>query len=221
MEGMERTNKGLFPVLDGTPAHALIILGLTLILFAPLIPSFKLAKAASARLESEQADALIELDLADLKRDQEKERAEEARLEQESITRAPAPGTPEEFAKRQEELQKRQAERQKHEDARKDALDRKQEELKKKYDPVTLRRAVLTTQASVAGMRWHLVLAWLGRVALIVGLLVLTIQSEDLRQKILLVVLLVVLISALSGVNLDFQAHGSLGDSPAPPVRVR
>jgi hypothetical protein len=50
---------------------------------------------------------------------------------------------------------------------------------------------------------------------------VLTIQSDGLRQKILLVVLLVVMISALSGVNLDFQAHGSLGDSPSPPVRVR
>jgi len=55
---------------------------MALTLFAPLIPNFKLAGVASARMEADQADALIELDLADFKRGQDKKRKEELRQAQ-------------------------------------------------------------------------------------------------------------------------------------------
>lgn len=213
MENTEQPDKGLFAKLDGTPAHVLIIAGLALTLFAPLIPNFKLAGVASARMDAEQADALIELDLADLKRDQDRERKEE--LRQAQANEISFVGlTPEELQKRQEEARKREADRQKREEARQKALEQKQDDLKKKYDNVVLKRAVLRAQNSAAGMHWHLVLAWLGRLALLAGLLVLTIQSEGVRQKVLLVVLLVVMFSSLSGVNVDFLARGNLGESP-------
>ena len=212
MENMEQPDRGLFAKLDGTPAHVLIIAGLALTLFAPLIPNFKIAGVASARMEADQADALIELDLADLKREQDKERKEELRQAQGNEISFVGL-TPEEMQKRQEEARKRDADRQKREEARQKTLEQKQEDLKKKYDNVVLKRAVLAAQSSAAGMHWHLVLSWLGRLALLAGLLVLTIQSEGPRQKVLLVVLLVVMFSSLSGVNLDFLARGNLGES--------
>lgn len=215
MENEGKLTRGLFAILDGRPAHALIIVGLALTLLAPLIPGFKLAEVASTRVESGQAEALIELDLADLKQAQESARKqeEERRQVERSQEITPATLTPEEIQKRQEERRKREEERQKREDDRKKALEQKQEELKKKYDTVVLKRAMLAAQSGAAGMRWHLALAWLGRLMLLVGLLVLTIQSEGVRQKILLIVLLVVMFSALSGINLNFQAQGNLGES--------
>jgi len=215
MESMERLAKDLFARLDGTPAHVLIIAGLALTLFAPLIPSFKIAEVVSARVASDQAESLIDLDLEELKRTQEAERKKD-KEEGERDVGSPftsATLTPEEQVKQQAERQKREAERQKREADRQKALEQKQEELKKKYDTIGRKRALLDAQTSAAGMRWHLVLAWLGRLMLLVGLLALTIQSEGVRQKVLLVVLLVVMFSALSGVNLDFLARGSLGES--------
>jgi hypothetical protein len=70
---VEQLAKGLFARLDGTPAHLLIIAGLALRLCAPLIPSFKLAEVAGARVASDQAEALIQLDLEEFKRTQEPE----------------------------------------------------------------------------------------------------------------------------------------------------
>jgi hypothetical protein len=230
MESVERLAKDLFAKLDGTPAHVLIIAGLALVLFAPLIPSFKLAEVSSARSAADQAQSLIDLDLEELRRTQEEERKKD-KEESERDARSAFTGatlTPEEQTRQQEERQKREAARQQRETDRQKALEQKQEELKKKYDTISLRREVLDAQASAAGMRWHLVLAWLGRLALLVGLLTLTLRSEGVRQWVLLIVLLVVMFSALSGVNLNFLARGSLGEEPqtestlpstAPPGR--
>lgn len=92
---------------------------------------------------------------------------------------------------------------------RKEALEKKQEELDKKYDAIGPRRAIVEAQTAVAGTRSHLVIGWLGRLLLLLGLLVLTVQSEGVRQKVILIVLLVVMFSALSGVNPGFQAQGA------------
>ncbi|MGH9801588.1 MAG: hypothetical protein ACRD82_14590, partial [Blastocatellia bacterium] len=133
-----------------------------------------------------------------------------------------------EFEKRATAREKRVEERKKRADERQKVLDQKREELQKQFDIVSRKRDVLTAQASASGMRWPTVLAWLGRLMLLVGLLVLTIQSEGLRQKVVLTVLLVVLFVALSGVNLNFNAQGNLGvpgrsEAPAqmnaPPSR--
>jgi len=217
MESMERLAKDLFGRLDGTPAHALIITGLALVLFAPLIPNFKLAEVMSARVAADQAQSLIELDLEELKRTQEADRKkdkEESERDARS-TISVSTLTPEEQEKQQAERQRREAERQQRETERQKALEQKQEELKKKYDTISLRREVLDAQTSAAGMRWHLALGWLGSLMLLVGLLTLTIRSEGARQKVLLVILLVVMFSALSGVNLNFLARGSLGEAPS------
>ncbi|MBS1789335.1 MAG: hypothetical protein JST85_16540 [Acidobacteria bacterium] len=225
MDNNENQAKGLFARLDGLPAHALVIAGLAFTLLSPLIPSFKLAELASARVASEQAESLIALDLEDLKQTQEKARKqdEERKLAERQQDSSFSTLSPEEIQKKRDEQQKRDDERQKREADRKTAMEQKQEELKKKYDTVELKRALLTAQSSAAGLRWHLALAWLGRLMLLVGLLVLTIQSEGLRQKVLLIVLLVVMFSALSGINLNFMAQGNLGESQpetsAPPQR--
>jgi len=215
MENVKKLSKEIFARLDGTPAHVLIIAGLALTLLTPLIPNFKLAEVASARVASDQAESLIELDLDELKRAQEAERKKEKeQSEQEDRARfTSATQPPEEFQKQQQERQKREAERQKLETERQRALEQKQEELRKQYDTTSRKRALLDAQTSAAGMRWHLVLGWLGSVMLLVGLLTLTIQSEGARQKVLLVILLVVMFSALSGVNLNFLARGSLGET--------
>lgn len=224
MEEMNRPKGALFAKLDGAPAHWLIIAGLALTLFAPLIPSFKLAEVESSRVALEQVNALIELDLDEFKRTQEeqskkdeeesKKDAEEASKDFQAKTSASAEDQTAllgEIEKREAARVKRAEDRKKRADESKKALDQKREGLIKQYDTVSLRRALLDAQASASGMRWPAALAWLGRVMLLVGLLVLTLQSEGLRQKVALTVLLVVLFVALSGVNLNFNAQGHLG----------
>lgn len=158
--------KELLALLNGTPAQALIVLGLALTLLAPILSAFRYAEVDSARARYEMSEGLVELDLR-------KHRQQESAF---GIS-----------------------------------LEKKKEELESAYGTDQLKRALLQAQASAAGMRWHLVIGWLGRLFLLVGLLTLTLLSEGMRQKILLVVLLVVMFSSLSGVNLDFSAQGRMG----------
>jgi hypothetical protein len=60
-------------------------------------------------------------------------------------------------------------------------------------------------------MWWHTIVGWIGSLLLIVGLLALTATTAGVTQKIFLVVLLLVLFSALSGVRVDFLAAGQMG----------
>ncbi|MGH9800644.1 MAG: hypothetical protein ACRD82_09790, partial [Blastocatellia bacterium] len=71
---MKRLSGDLFAKLDGTPAHLLIIAGLALTLFAPLIPAFKFAEVQSSGVALEQVNSLIELDLEEFKRTQDEQR---------------------------------------------------------------------------------------------------------------------------------------------------
>ncbi|HUO84084.1 MAG TPA: hypothetical protein VM534_03130, partial [Thermoanaerobaculia bacterium] len=98
------------------------------------------------------------------------------------------------------------------------AADEKRDELKKQYDRTRLKRDLLMAQSDAAGMRWHMAVGWLGRLALLVGLLVLTVRAEGPTQKIYLVILVVVLFSALSGVRLDLLAAGHMGGSEDPSL---
>ena len=102
------------------------------------------------------------------------------------------------------------------------ALEAKTEELERKYDTVPIRRQIAEAQTAVAGTQSHLVLGWLGRLLLVAGLLVLMLQSEGLRQKVILVVLLIVMFIALSGVDLDLgQGHMGGSSNTAPRVTER
>lgn len=175
-----RASGGLFQMLDGAPAQALVILGLAITLFAPLIPGFKRDRVVSAQVSLERAERLSEMELDELRQQQDRDAT---RAQQ-----ADPSATPDERA-----------------------LDAKREEIRRRYNIAEKRRALVEAQASAAGSFWYLVLRWIGHLLLILGLLVLTLLSEGARQIILLVVLLVVLFSALSGVNLGFQASGNLG----------
>lgn len=179
-------------MFDGTPAHAMIVVGLAIVLLAPIIPRYKAASASDARATYEQAGAFAELDLEAFRKAQQKERR--ADEEDEKIT--------------PEDRQKRETDRQKAASTMADDLD-------KKYNQMGKKRAWLEAQGNLAGTRSHFVLLWLGRVLLLLGLLTLTFQSEGTRQKIYLIVLLVVMFSSLSGVNLDVAAQGHMGDAPA------
>jgi hypothetical protein len=191
---MER--KTIFTSLNGTRAQVLVVAGLALTLFAPLIPQFRLSRVNSARTAYDNAEALIELEMEEIKREQERQN------KQDNVVLASMT-----YEQRQVEsaaLQKRQAELQR-------VADDKREALKKQYDRTQLKRRLLLAQRDAAGMPWHSVIGWIGSLALIIGLLTLTVLSEGMTQKIYLVVLLLVLFSALSGVRVDFLAAGQMG----------
>ncbi len=122
--------------------------------------------------------------------------------------------TPEEITKLQQERQSAEEKRAVRERDRQTAFEDKQEELKKKYDSHDRRKALLEAQIAATGMRWHRVLLFLGDLMLLVGLLVITLESDGVRQKVALIILLVAMFSALSGVSVNFLGAGSLGESP-------
>lgn len=188
--------KNLFEMLEGFPAQVLVIGGLALVLFAPLIPQFKLAAVSSARSAYDNAEAMIELEMEEIRREQEKANKQDDEM-MASMTYEQRQTRMEEQRKKQKELER--------------VADEKREELKKRFDRTSLKREMLIAQKNAAGMRWHLVLGWLGRLALIAGLLTLTVRAEGVTQKIYLVVLLIVLFSALTGVQLGFLAAGQMG----------
>lgn len=222
--------KQLFAMLDGTPSHALIAVGLALALLSPLVLNFKAAALASALAEQDRVKTLKELDLEEFKRQQDEERKnspEEIRYKQAVEQRKSATvnaslpvglslnlnvAQQNEADANEKEMQEIRRAAEEKEKKRKEALEKKQEQLDKTYDAIGPRRAVVEAQTSVAGTRSHLVIGWLGRLLLLLGLLVMTVQSEGVRQKVILIVLLVVMFSALSGVNLGFQAQGHLGE---------
>lgn len=213
MENVSGRSDGVFSRLSGAPAQIMIVLGLVFVLAAPLVPSFKSARVARAQTDFNQVDTLMELDLEDLKRTQERERKEDLEASQRENA------TPIDFSLGQEVIQKQQQDRAASEEKRqakeRDRLkvfDDKTEELKKKYDSTARKRAWVEAQVAASGMRWHLVLLFLGNAMLLIGLLVLTLESEGMRQKVALIILLVVMFSALSGVSLNFLAAGTMGD---------
>ncbi len=207
MDDTSRRNDGVFPKLDGAPAQGMIIAGLVLLLAVPMISSFRSAGVARAQTALNQVDSLSELDLDDLKRTQEKERkADQETAEKENSTPLNyAAMLPEQIQQQQQQRQSTQK-----------VFDDKRDELKKKYDANARKRDLLEAQASAAGSRSHHVLLFLGNVLLLVGLLVVTLQSTGVTQKIALIILLVVMFSALSGVNLTFLTAGSMGERNAP-----
>jgi hypothetical protein len=176
--------------LGGTTAQALIVTGFLLALLAPLLPRYQAAGAAGDKAELEKAEALVALELDAFRSDEQAE-ADEGDA-----------GLPT-FGQRQQQ----QAEQRR-------AFNAKKKELETKYRVQAKRRAMLESQAGATGSRLHLLIGWLGRLLLIVGLLTLTLESEGFRQKILLIILLVVLFSSLAGVGVGFEARGNLGSAP-------
>lgn len=209
---------GVFSKLYGTPAQVMIIVGLVLLLAVPMITSYRSSGVARAQTALNQVDSLSELDLEDLRRAQEKERkADQEAAEKENSTPLNyATMPPEQIQQHQQERQAAMQKRQDRERERQKVFDDKRDELKKKYDANARKRDLLNAQASASGGWAHHVLLFLGNVLLIVGLIVVTLQSSGVTQKIALVILLVVMFSALSGVNLTFLTAGSMGERQPP-----
>lgn len=191
---MER--KTIFQALDGRPAQILVLAGLALTLLTPLIPSARYAAVDRARSSLNNAEEMIKLEMEELEREQERETKE-------SQAALAGMGWEQQQAATQQR-QQRVAELQR-------IADEKREELKKRYDRTKLKRQLLSAQTAASGLWLHGVVDWLGSVLLIVGLLALTATASGLTQKVFLVILLVVLFSALSGVRLDFLAAGQMG----------
>lgn len=187
-----------FARLYSGPAEWLIIIGLALTLFLHIIPSFKDGAVESARVRVETAEELLRLDLKVYEREQESERR---KLNSD-------PSQPLE-------------ERQKREQALRDSSERMRKDLEQKYDTIVLQREYLKAKASAAGTRIHILFGWLGRLMLISGLLAITFMSEGTKQKVVLVVLLVVLFSSLAGANLSILGAGQFGDGSDLPRQLR
>ena len=135
MENTSARTDGVFSRLSGAPAQVLIIVGLVFVLAAPLIPSFKSARVARAQTEFNQVDTLMELDLDDLKRTQERERKDDSDAAQrENTTPINYSLGPEEIQRQQQERLAAQEKRQARERERQKVFEDKKEELKKKYD---------------------------------------------------------------------------------------
>ncbi len=140
---------GLFAMLDGTPAHILTIVGLAITLFAPLIFSMKMASAESARAQMDQAEALVNLDVADWER---KNPRESSNAFQSSITGDPNQPNQQSWEERK---------------------NKEKERLEENYNLIGMRKQFLDAQAAAAGTTSHLVIGWIGRLLLLTGLLIL------------------------------------------------
>jgi hypothetical protein len=189
--------KDLFAKLDGTPAQILIILGLALTLFAPIWPRFSNATVSKTKAQLDQAGQMIELDMEKFKKDQN---AERKKMNENPVFPY------EERIKKEEEMQR--------------AADAKRADLEKTFDSTQLKRAYLEAQTDAAGARSYLIIGWLGRLLLLLGLLTMTIKSEGLKQKIILIILLVAMFSSLAGINFDFVTLGHMGDNPTELERI-
>ena len=192
---MDESTKATFAKIDGTPAHILVILGLFLMLLSPLIINFKTAGLMRAGAQAEQAEQFIQLDLKELS---EKHDAERQQDKDAGIT------TSSEDPQKREDAQKRET-------ARTKETKDKETELKKKYNAVAAKREFLEAQADFVGMRIHHIATFLGALCLLIGLIVMTVQASGTTQKVLLIILLVVMFSALSGINLNIEGKGNLG----------
>ena len=184
-------SSGLFGMIDGIPAQAAVVVGLLLVLLSATLPSCGAASAASAGAALERAGRLMEMDLEQLREQQELERRT-ATAQAAAAGQPPDPG-----------IQQRQQE----------ALRAQTELLKGQYKINELRRAAIEANASARGPRVHLVLRWIGQLLLVLGLLTLAFCAEGTRQIVLAAALVVVLLGALAGLSVNIGLGGR-GGSP-------
>ncbi len=183
----------LFSSAGGTPANALVILGLFLVLLATMIPDCRTASARATIAEFREAEALVDFEL-DQFREQQQRQVQAAMSN---------PGTP---APNSEQLQA--------------AVTQRREQLRNEHEVNDRRRKAIEAGSSVQGMWGHMVINWIGRFLLILGLLMMTLRASGTKQIVLVAVLLVVMFSSLSGVRLDFGAEGRLGSGDTQTQRA-
>lgn len=181
----QKPKRDLFAMLDGIPANLMIVLGLFLLLIGLTVPGCRRAYASSVEADWRLASALMEHDLAQFRQAQERER------EAERAAAAANPAAPPDIAT--------------NEARRAAALTAEEQRLEREHDVADKRRDALEAAASVEGLWAHRVFEWLGRLLLLLGLIVVTSQAEGLRQKVFLVITVIVLLTSISGLDLDFD----------------
>lgn len=224
--------KGKLSSLAGGPAWALLVIGLILLLLAPALVWNRQASYRGLRTQLENLSELKDLELAKIRKDQEKERkaeenAEEALKEREDRTmqdlQATAfSATPEQAAaagKQRDQItqaqRKRADEARVRQEKRTKELEAKTEEISKKYDEESLKRQLLDEQIALAGSRTDIWLGFFGKLFMILSLLLMTLESEGLRQKVLLAILVLVLLTLLPGPGLSLRANLGAPDAAA------
>jgi hypothetical protein len=100
------------------------------------------------------------------------------------------------------------------------ALQQRRDALESQYRIAQRRRDAIGAEASVQGMRAHLIVNWIGRFLLLLGLLMMTLRAEGTKQKVLVAVLLLAMLSALPGLQIDLTAGSRLGSSEPASISL-
>ncbi len=181
----QQPKRDLFGVLDGIPANLMIVLGLFLLLIGLTVPGCRRAYAESVEAEWRLASALYEHDLAQFSEAQERER------QAERDAAAANPSAPPDFVA--------------NEARRQTLLRQETQRLEREHEVPERRRDALEAAASAEGLWAHRVFEWLGRLLLLLGLIVVTSQAQGLRQKVFAILTAIVLLSSISGMDLDLD----------------
>ncbi len=205
-------------------APLLVVAGLVLVLLGPAIVWNRQASFRGLQAQLNNLTEMKQIELNLFRKDQDKERkaAEEAektmkKKDEDALKEFgdkidPADATKyEKVQAKQRELEAAAAKRTedmslKEEKWSKD-LEAKNEELTKKYDEDTLKRQMLNEQAALVGSSVEIWLSFLGKLLMLVGLLVLTLDSDGLKQKVLLAILLLTMLTMIPGPNLSLRAN--------------
>ncbi|MDD5542340.1 MAG: energy transducer TonB [Acidobacteriia bacterium] len=187
------SSQNLFSKVSGTPAQILIILGLAVTLFVPLWRQMNEVAVSKAQAKLDQAGDLVKTEVEKFKKGQD--------ADLKSVYENPALSV-------DERLQKRQG--------LQEAAYAKRDELQRSYDESDLKRALMSARARAVDTRWPDIVGWLGRLMLMLGLLIMTIQNEGVKQIILLVILLVAMLSSLASIEPE-RRQDFLG-RPVPAV---
>jgi vacuolar-type H+-ATPase subunit H len=176
--------RDLFVAAGGVPANLLVVAGLLMVLLGAMLPDCRSASARKTIAEFREAEAMVDLEVDEFRAQQE--RQVQAAL---ANPQAPVPSTTQNEA----------------------ALQQRRDALESQYRIAQRRRDAIGAEASVQGMRAHLFVNWIGRFLLLLGLLMMTLRAEGTKQKVLVAVLLLAMLSALPGLQIDLSAGSRLG----------
>jgi hypothetical protein len=183
--GDPKPKRDLFGLLDGFPSNILVVLGLFLLLLGLTIPGCREAFADSKEAEWRLAEALMDHDLTQMRRAQERER--EAERQQAATNPAAVVDVSANEARRTAQLTA------------------EEQRLERSHDIPDKRRAALEAAASVRGMWVYRWVEWLGRLLLLLGLIVITAQATGAKQKVFVVLTTIVLLTSISGIDFNFD----------------
>lgn len=192
--------RDLFALLDGFPANIMIVLGLFFLLIGLTIPGCRAAYARDVEGEWRLAEELMEHDLVQFRRQQERERQAERDQATANPTAVIDVGA--------------------NEARRAAALLAEEQRLERSHDVAEKRREALEAAAAVRGLWGHRWIEWFGRLLLLLGLIITTSQASGTRQKVLAAITVIVLLTSISGIDLDFDLGSRVRTRDDAPVEL-